>query len=90
MHSTPYYTLPQVRIYVHGPGMKELMDAFDEIQPITLRYDDSVHDINVVSIEKRSKVNTLKAPCVVREENPDYDPNMVCAMLATVISSIQL
>ncbi len=71
VYTDPYYNLPQIRIYIHGPGMKHIMES------ITLRYDNTDDKISIVGVEKRTKVNTDKDPCIVREENPDYDPSMV-------------
>ena len=71
---------PQIRIYVHGPGMKELADSFDVIRPIILT-SPAWHEkqLEIVSIDKRSKVSTSAEPCVSKQDFPAYDPTLVSA-----------
>ena len=58
--------------------MKELADMFDEIQLLTLRLaSGGKYSVKIVKIEKKTKVNTEKEPCVNKDEYPDYDPAMV-------------
>jgi hypothetical protein len=76
----PVYNLPQVRVYVHAPGAKELYEVFDEIQPITLHQDVRSHSLNIIRVEKRTRVATSKEPCINREAYSDYDPAMVRAI----------
>ena len=70
--------LPYFKIYIHGHGMKELAERFDDIQPTAvLKYDYRSYKLRIASIEKRSKVSTPEQPCLEKEENPGYEPAQV-------------